>query len=66
MRKNMKIRGRAKVGYEILEPSPNEMFLDIGCSEGYLERKLFDTGMKNVYAIDINEDSIRLVAKLSF
>ena len=57
------IRGRAKVGYEILNLAPNEMFLDIGCSSGWLDRKLIDTGMKNVYAIDVNKKSIKEAAK---
>lgn len=57
------IRGRAKIGYENLNLSPNDMFLDIGCSMGWLDRKLIDASMKNVYAIDINEESIKEAAK---
>ena len=53
--------GSAKVGYEILDSSSNEMFLDIGCSMGWSDRKLIDAGMKNVYAIEVNKESIKNV-----
>lgn len=45
------IRGRAKIGYENLNLSPNDMFLDIGCSAGWLDRKLIDAGMKNMFML---------------
>lgn len=63
MRKISDFHGRIRVGYELLNLSQNDVFLDVGCAWGYLEKKLIDTGMKNVYGIDVGEVAIKKANK---
>lgn len=63
MRKISDIHGRLRIGYELLNISQRDVFLNVGCAWGYLEKKLIDTGMKYIYAIDVNKEGIKKANK---
>lgn len=63
MKEILDIHGRVRVGYELLNLSQNDVFLDVGCAWGYIEKKLVDAGMKNIYGIDVREGAIKKANK---
>ena len=49
---DFKPRGRASLGVELLNLAPRDVVLDLGCSEGYVERYLLHGRSRRVVGVD--------------
>ena len=52
---------RAQTTISMLKPSPNDVVLDIGCSEGYVTSNLLDAGF--IVGLDTSRDALLVAAK---
>jgi len=56
-------RGRATIALKLLKPKPSDSVLDVGCSQGYVERYLLIGKVKRVMGIDIDRQAIKYAQK---
>jgi len=62
---DFKPRGRASLGVKLLDLAPDDVVLDLGCSEGYVERHLLDGRARRVVGVDADPCAVRAAQRLN-